>query len=44
MRQFKLYDAPLGVAGFGDIGAINITRIDPDVMALLAPFRRLRMA
>lgn len=44
MRQFKRFDAPLGVAGFGDIGAINITRIDPDVMALLSPFRRVRMA
>lgn len=44
MRQFKRYDAPLGVAGFGDIGAINITRIDPDVMALVAPFRKVRMA
>ena len=44
MRQYKRYDAPLGVAGFGDIGAINITRIDPDVMALLSPFRRVRMA
>jgi hypothetical protein len=44
MRQFKRYDAPLGVAGFGDIGAINITRVDPDVMALVAPFRKIRMA
>ncbi len=43
MRQYKRYDAPLGVAGFGDIGAINITRIDPDVMALVAPFRKVRM-
>lgn len=43
-RQYKRYDAPLGVAGFGDIGAINITRIDPDVMALVAPYRKVRMA
>jgi hypothetical protein len=43
-RQFSRYNAPLGVAGFGDIGAINITRVDPDVMALIAPFRKLRMA
>ena len=43
-RQFKRYDSPLGVAGFGDIGAINITRIDPDVMALVAPFRKVRAA
>jgi hypothetical protein len=44
MRQFKRFDSPLGVAGFGDIGAINITRVDPDVMALIAPFRKVRMA
>lgn len=44
MRQFKRFDAPLGVAGFGDIGAINITRVDPDVMALIAPFRKVRFA
>jgi hypothetical protein len=43
-RQYKRYDAPLGVAGFGDIGQINITRIDPDVMALVAPYRKVRMA
>lgn len=44
MRQFRRYDAPLGVAGFGEIGAISITRIDPDVQALCAPFRKIRMA
>lgn len=43
-RQYKRYDSPLGVAGFGDLTAINITRIDPDVMALVAPFRKVRMA
>ena len=40
MRQFKRYDSPLGVAGFGDIGAIRVGRTDPDVQALLAPFMR----
>jgi len=44
MRQFKRFDAPLGVAGFSDIGAINITRVDPDVMALISPFRKVRFA
>lgn len=43
-RQFKRYDSPLGVAGFGDLGAINITRIDPDVLQLIGPFRKIRMA
>lgn len=40
MRQFKRYDSPLGVAGFGDLGAIRVGRVDPDVEALLAPFRK----
>lgn len=38
-RQFKRLDSPLGVAGFGDLGAIVVRRIDPDVSALIAPFR-----
>jgi len=37
-RQFKRYDSPLGVAGFGDLGAIIVRRIDPDVAVLLAPY------
>ncbi len=40
MRQFKRYDSPLGVAGFGDLGAIRVGRVDPDVEALLMPFRK----
>lgn len=40
MRQFKRYDAPMGVMGFGDLGAIRVGRTDPDVEALLAPFRK----
>lgn len=43
-RQFKRYDSPLGVAGIGDIGIIRVSRIDPDVAALVAPFRRRRVA
>jgi hypothetical protein len=42
-RIFKRLDSPLGVAGFGDLGAISVTRdIDPDVAQLVAPYRRLR--
>ena len=41
MRQFKRYDSPLGVAGFGDMGAIRVGRVDPDVEALLMPFRKI---
>lgn len=44
IRQFKRYDSPLGVAGFGDIGAIRVSRIDPDIEAILMPYRKLRMA
>jgi hypothetical protein len=44
MRQFKRYDSPLGVAGFGDIGAIRVGRTDPDVEALVQPFKRYRAA
>lgn len=32
---FKRKDAPFGVAGFGEFGAVRITRSDPDVMDLL---------
>lgn len=44
MRQFKRYDSPLGVAGFGDLGAIRVGRVDPDVESLIAPFRKLSIA
>lgn len=37
-RQFKRYDSPLGVAGFGDLGAMRVSRVDPDVASLLEPF------
>jgi hypothetical protein len=44
MRQFKRYDAPLGIAGFGEYGPMRVSRIDPDIEALLSPFRKVRMA
>lgn len=41
-RLFKRMDSPMGVIGFGDIGAIRVSRfVDPDVEFLLAPYRRL---
>lgn len=43
-RQFKRYDSPLGVAGFSDLGVVRVSRIDPDIEALLGPYRRIRMA
>lgn len=44
VREYKRYDSPLGVAGFGEIGVVRVSRTDPDIEALLAPFRKLRMA
>jgi hypothetical protein len=41
MRIFKRLDAPLGIAGFGDMGQMRVGRFDPDVEALVAPFRRM---
>lgn len=38
---FKALDAPLGVAGFGDVGALRMnTRMHPAVQMLLEPYRR----
>lgn len=43
-RLFTRLDAPLGVAGFGDMGAMRVSRfVDPDVEMLLAPYRRIRI-
>lgn len=44
MRQFKRYDSPLGVAGFGDIGVMRVSRVDPDVAALLEPYVKVKVA
>jgi hypothetical protein len=44
MRQFKRYDSPLGIAGFSDIGAVRVSRLDSDVEALIQPFKKVRMA
>lgn len=44
IREFKRYDSPLGVAGFGEIGVVRVSRTDPDIESLLSPFRRVRMA
>jgi hypothetical protein len=40
-RQFKRGDSLLGVAGFGDLGAMIVRSVDPDVTALLNPYRRM---
>jgi hypothetical protein len=41
-RIFKRLDSPLGVAGFGDMGAIRVGRgLDPDVAQLVEPYRKM---
>ena len=41
-RIFKRLDSPLGIAGFGDLGAMRVSRyLDPDVEQLVAPYRRV---
>jgi hypothetical protein len=44
LRQFKRYDSPLGAAGFGDLGVIRVSRFDPDIEALISPWKKVRMA
>lgn len=39
-RLFKRADSLLGVAGFGDLGAITLRAVDPDVQRMLAPYIR----
>lgn len=37
---FKRKDAPFGIAGFGEFGAVRITRQDPDVIEALSGYTR----
>lgn len=39
-QLFKRKDSPYGVAQFGDIAAVSITRKDADVLELLWPYQR----
>jgi hypothetical protein len=42
-RLFTRLDSPLGIAGFGDMGAMRVSfRGDPDVAMLLNPYRRYK--
>jgi hypothetical protein len=43
-RIFKRNDSPLGVAGFGDLGAIRVSRVDPDIDAMLSVWKKQRFA
>jgi hypothetical protein len=40
-RLYKRADSLLGVAGFGDLGAITLRAVDPDVQRMLAPYVRV---
>jgi hypothetical protein len=39
-RIFKRLDSPLGVAGFGDMGAVRVGKVDPDVAMLIRPYKK----
>ena len=41
LRQYARYSSALGVAGFGDMGAVRVARIDPDIQSMLMPFRKV---
>jgi hypothetical protein len=44
-RIFKRLDSPLGIAGFGDMGAVRVSsRVDPDVAMLIRPFKKYAAA
>jgi hypothetical protein len=44
-RIFKRNDSPLGIAGFGEMGAIRVgTQLDPDVKQLIEAYRKVRFA
>lgn len=43
-RLWKRADAPFAVAGFGEMGAIRVSRTDPDVAALIAPYKKIGVA
>ncbi len=37
---FKRRETPEGIAAFSDFGASRVTKLDPDVERLLAPYRK----
>lgn len=43
-RLFKRRESPEGVAGFGDMGAVRVMTVDPDIENLLAPSREWGIA
>ena len=43
-RIYKRADAPFGVAGFGDMGVVRVSRTDADVYALISKYRKTKVA
>lgn len=44
IRLFKRLDSPLGVAGMSDLGPVRVSKMDPDIDRLIAPFKKVIMA
>lgn len=44
LRLFNRYNSPLGTMGFGDMGAVTLRAVDPDVRDMLSPYRELGVA
>lgn len=44
MRHYARFNSPLGVAGFGEMGAVTVRAVDPDVRDLLAPYVAMTVA
>jgi hypothetical protein len=42
-RLYRRKDSPEGVVGSADFGAVRVSRVDPDVMALLARYATARV-
>ena len=40
-RIMKRQESPLGVAGFGEFGVVRVSRLDPDIDAMLQPYKML---
>jgi len=40
LRLLNRRQTPTGIMGFGEFGGVRLSTIDPDVRALLSPFRR----
>ncbi|MCC6434432.1 MAG: hypothetical protein IT196_05325 [Acidimicrobiales bacterium] len=41
IRLVNRRSSPTGIMGFGEFGGVRLSTIDPDVRALLAPYRRV---